>query len=281
MRIVLNAFVVLTLASLGCDLADEPDAAGLDAAEALDSLGRPLGPLSRSIVEANADRDHTMRLLARVEVQPDELLEIYAPSPGELVIASAGAPASGPKFGPDALAGRSLSAVWADAAADAPMPPALAEVAQALGDQPLGARRGDLPLAAAPAPSPALSGYCDTTFYKQAESACEVGGGLDTDFKLCLDHATSANGWVDDAFQTRGTVCPNRGDVVLRLKTGSGGDGSWFVKHNTHQSFVYTNYGCIVDDPADEALGCKWVNVWVDAGGTRRFHFRMVADVEE
>ncbi|MFY0540504.1 hypothetical protein [Nannocystis pusilla] len=104
------------------------------------------------------------------------------------------------------------------------MPAALAEVADALGDAPVVGPRADLPLAAAlPELSPAVAGYCDTAFYKHPESACEVGGGLETDYALCLEQVTSASGWVDHAFKTRGTVCPNRGDVVLRLKNGGGG----------------------------------------------------------
>ncbi|MCY0987612.1 hypothetical protein OV203_10785 [Nannocystis sp. ILAH1] len=270
---------VAVLAVTGCDAGseiDEGERGGL-----LDSIGRPLGPVSRRIVEANRELEPGLRLLARVEVQPDELLQIYEPAPGELLISLAGAPVNGPRLEARALAGRSLPELWADAAGEAAMPAALAEVADALGDAPVVGPRADLPLAAAlPDPSPAVAGYCDTAFFKHPESACEVGGGLERDYAVCVEQVTSASGWVDHAFKTRGTVCPNRGDVVLRLKTGGGGDGGWAVPQHTHNSVIYTNYSCTTDDPDIYDTHCRWVNVWVDAGGPRRFHFRMVADVE-
>lgn len=271
--------IVGALAVTGCDPASE--FAEAEQGELLDSIGRPLGPVSRRIVEANWELEPAMRLLARVEIQPDELLQIYEPGPGELVISLAGAPGGGPRLDARALAGRSLPELWADAAGEAPMPAALAEVAEALGAAPVVGPRTDLPLAAAPVDaSPAVSGYCDTAFFKHPESACEVGGGLETDYALCVEQVTSASGWVDRAFETHGAVCPNRGDVVLRLKTAGGGEGGWAVPQHTHNALTYTNYTCIHDDPDIYESHCRWVNIWVDAGGTRRFHFRMVADVE-
>lgn len=102
-----------------------------NAGELADSVGTVVSPLSASIILENGTAEEELNLLARVEVQPDELLEFYEPHPGVIWVSTAGAPES-PRFvGKDleALGDHELSkpeALW-KAATDRAMPASLAE----------------------------------------------------------------------------------------------------------------------------------------------------------
>ena len=98
--------------------------------EPTDSVGTVVSPLSASIILQNRAIEHDLNLLARIEVQPDELLEFYEPHPGVIWISTAGAPES-PRFvgkDLDAAEEHELSkpeALW-KAATDRAMPASLA-----------------------------------------------------------------------------------------------------------------------------------------------------------
>src|SRR5690606_18714488 len=145
---------------------DEP-ALSADGEEDLrDSLERPLGPISRAIVAANRPRDERFNLLARVEVQPDALLEIYEPRPGPIGVSVAGAPAGAPRVSLPELQGVPVRELWAEFTDDAPMPAALAASIARTGDVAVefaapAAPTGPRELAAATRPS--ASGWCDTS----------------------------------------------------------------------------------------------------------------------
>src|SRR4029079_17099115 len=90
-----------------------------------DSLGSSLDPVSAAIARANAQADVDLHLVARVAAQPGELLELYEPSPGRLVVSGAGAPAGKAILSQAAMAGMSVEDVWRLAAGSADMPDAL------------------------------------------------------------------------------------------------------------------------------------------------------------
>ena len=87
-----------------------------------DSLGKRLGWITAEIVRENQEADKELNLLARVEVQPNEIVEFYEPEPGSIMISGAGAPNS-----PSPLGERMLSPAqaWRLAAPGLDMPAAL------------------------------------------------------------------------------------------------------------------------------------------------------------
>src|SRR4051812_18446199 len=102
-----------------------------------DSTGRPLGGLARRIVATNEAADRDMNLVARVEVQPGELLEFYEIAPGRIMLSGAGAPVAGPLFGggpkQQPRSAPELAALWSVAAGRAPMPAALSRAMERVG----------------------------------------------------------------------------------------------------------------------------------------------------
>jgi hypothetical protein len=72
---------------LGCDPGESQDPPTPADEAVLDSLGKPVGAISRAIIQSNPRAESS--LLARVEVQPNELLEFYEPKPGALIVSGA------------------------------------------------------------------------------------------------------------------------------------------------------------------------------------------------
>ena len=54
--------------------------------QAFDSMGTPMGPVTSRLVARNRVNTATLHLLARVEVQPDEMLELFEPVPGAILV---------------------------------------------------------------------------------------------------------------------------------------------------------------------------------------------------
>lgn len=260
-----------------------------------DSLARPLGALARQIVADNLDADDELHLLARVEVQPDELLEVYEPRPGLLVLSGAGAPTGGPRVTPEAVHGKTLDEVWSELTQDAPMPPALAEAAQRLdglvfassgeADERTAAAGagawGPRPHADAPsvllAPSrpQAATGYCDGQWYTDGYGDCTFGFQFEDDFTVCIDDWWNG-AWaaVNDGYYTWSDVCAAQGSVAMRLRADEGVGGFWSVAQNTHR------YTSVLDSGCGSFNDCPWVRVDIEQASGDRFHFRFLSDLE-
>ncbi|MCB9701921.1 MAG: hypothetical protein H6711_08515 [Myxococcales bacterium] len=259
--------------ALACDAAPpEPAPAGEAARAALDDLRRPLGALAEALVAAHRDNDESLGLVLRLEVVDDLLLEIYEPEPDEVLVVWSGAPTEDPGIGSDV---RTLAELWAALADDAPMPPALAELALHVGDRPLGIlgpSATDWIRAAEH-----RQGFCDRDFLKSPASACSLGGGLENDYTLCVnDQWDGIEGSADPTYVSTAVVCPNLGDVVLHFYAPDA-YGLWPVPLNTYWQGTHTNFGCIkASDP-----GCHYNTHTVEDAEGDRFHFRMIADLAE
>jgi hypothetical protein len=129
-----SKMVGLALASLttgllalgtGCDTAPEAQTQEPAPAPMVDSVGTPLGPISAMLVKKNAETTAQLKLLARVEVQENELLEFYEGEAGNILITGAGAPERGLAIGEDMAGSLSYRALWQKAAHGKPMPAAL------------------------------------------------------------------------------------------------------------------------------------------------------------
>ncbi len=143
---------VLGLAAVGCGSGGEPST---EDGVLRDSLGRELSTISAEIVRANLDAEVDATLLARLEVQPDELVEFHELEPGIVAISGAGRPSSAPVGEAMTDAEPSTRAVWAALSGNAAMPVLLAEAverAEAAASNPSPATDE-----AEPAPAPATS----------------------------------------------------------------------------------------------------------------------------
>lgn len=236
------------------------------------------------IVHDETDNDAALNLLARVEVQAGELLEIYEPEPGLLIVSGSGAPAAAPMIVPERLKGLSLGQLWDRHGGGAAMPAPLAEVAGRMGEAPLapvatraavvgwdGAADGLGELSSRPAP--VAAGYCDTGFYGLAVSDCD-NSPWDTDIAVCLDSWFNGAWAQADASQwTESVVCPAQGNVVMHL-SGEAQQGVWTVAQNTYRNVqVYSSCGAFWES-------CPRVRVDIEQASGDRFHFRFLADVK-
>jgi hypothetical protein len=214
-----------------------------------------MGPITARIAAQSEDTANRLHLLARVEVQPNELLEFYEPSPGSILVSGAGAPASGRLFTSDS--GGSVEALWKKAARGAAMPrgltDALARAGKTAGSslaEPTAAPI-DLSTNLAPPPPSAVPerveavGYCDSPeFRNSGDALCPWRNSFGY---MCKDN------WMDGissqstgARAMRSQVCPATGSVSLRLVAlDSRGlsNGQWIqpVPANTFRAFTWNN----------------------------------------
>lgn len=240
-----------------------------------DSLGNVLGPVSAALARANAQADVELNLLARIEVQPDELLEIYEPTPGSILVSGAGAPAGKAILTAAALEGMTVEDVWSVATRSAEMPVALRAALGRVAQRPPGETaipRGasgssldEAPPAPPASPAPLAAGWCDSGYYTAGYGGCHS----DYDFQVCLDNwwngAYAYNGGVNYVYTN---VCPANGAVVLRVDSDHGGDGVWTVAQNTVRWWSQMYIGCLFD--------CLDVRSDVDEASNNRFHFRFL-----
>jgi hypothetical protein len=160
-----------------------------------DSLGRPLGALAERIVAVNATAEDQLGLVARVAVQPNEIVEFYEPRPGHLFMSDAGAIGSRSRLDEAQLRGRSPEEVWAAVSGGRPMPASLAAAVerrqQAVSLRaPHGlsatapAHGGGSPAAPQPgAPVLLAANWCDTGYFSSPLSNCP-----NADVSFCLDN---------------------------------------------------------------------------------------------
>jgi hypothetical protein len=260
-----------------------PSPAPTEGPSVYDALGTRLAPLSAQIVTANAEVEQTLQLLARVEVQANEVLEFYDAGPGLLVITAAGAPAGPSRVLAADLAALQPAEVWHLVAPATPMPDALRQALARL--QPSGAtapqspppdpareRAGPHALHTAGLasqdqdPSALTVGWCDTSYLDDA--LCEG------DFTVCLDNWwNGAYAYHHEAAQAVTHVCPAQGSVVFKVQTDVGKGGIWTVPQNTYRYWYISIPDC---DTIFNWTDCPYVRADVTQASGDRFHFRFL-----
>jgi hypothetical protein len=262
--------IVSLLAAAGCSV--ETDAPGTEQQEQLrDSLGRELSAVSAQIVMENHDAEIAMNLVARIEVQPNELVEFYEPSPGVIMVMGAGAPAAAPIGEQSADDAIDAAALWGTLTRDAAMPERLANaVARADAMQLTSRATNTRPRATVAeqgsfnkdpnAPKAhAVDGlgeaahltadWCDSSYY--STNVAGYGGVLGScptwDFNVCWNHVTG-DGWAShgDANLQRANVCPYRGSVTFKVTADESwvAQGSWTVGQNSYRWNRNFDSGC-------------------------------------
>jgi hypothetical protein len=240
---------VVCLAAMGCSDDAGVDAAGGDGVPR-DSLGRELSTISSAIVRANSDAEVDATLLARLQVQADELVEFHELEPGIVSISGSGRPNAAPVGEAMTEAQPTTRAVWAALSGNAEMPQLLAEaveraelamlhprpaadeadtVAEAPASAPVqDAREAHLPIE----PGAHLSSaWCDDEYYSAVDNAWALilnnpqekilGACLSSNVYPdveCFDHVTGD--WTASArghFQ-KANVCPYRGNLTWTLR---------------------------------------------------------------
>jgi hypothetical protein len=262
---------------------------------AKDSLGQKLGAISAAVISANAQTAQRLGLIARVEVQPDEIVEFYEPSPGVIFVSGAGSP-SGPSIlnGHD-VKGQEIEDVWSLAASGRPMPPALQSALKRRDEQravasgPVasvggssGGKTGGRTANAAPATN--LSdgtigangrrdgtgggrpNYCRDEYPSLGLAHC----GRPYDYSKCYwAYAWPAQEGHDDVARMSSAVCPLSGDVWFTANGAVG--GQWRVPQDTVRWISYISSTCELP-----ILDCPTIatSVRPATSGQPNFHFK-------
>jgi hypothetical protein len=251
-----------------------------------DSLGSALGPVSAALARANARADVELNLLARIEVQRDELLEIYEPTPGTIMVAGAGAPATmimvagaGAPAGKAILSrevmdGMAIADVWRLAAGSTAMPlelrAALARAERLEPDEQTSAPDGagsasggsldGAPPVAPGSVAPLAAGWCDSGYYTSGYGNCPA-----STFRDCVDNWWNGRwAYYYGSFYTYTNVCPANGSVTLRVTSNFNG-GLWTVPQNTVRWWYFNALFPNLNVRAD-----------VEQASGNRFHFRFL-----
>jgi hypothetical protein len=262
--------VATALLVVGCGEAPVDSAPGGDTEVLTDSLGRELGPISAEIVRANRGAEADMTLVARLEVQPNELIEFYEPQPGLIMTMGAGAP-SAPVIGERMQAEHpNAAALWAALTKNAPMPNRLSDAVERSKTR-LPALRPEGPIkpvetiSEMPAEDPLYrpehagavdpvahltSAWCDSTYYTHVDPAyasVPLGACPSWSYNVCKDHRTgNAGASHSDAYIFMGNVCPYRGNVTYKITADESwiSQGSFTVLQNTYRGKTFSDGGC-------------------------------------
>lgn len=280
-----SSTILITCLGMTAACVDHGSSSGDTDELAVSSANRSLGAISRGIVSVNGDAERDLNLLARIEVQPNELVEFYEPAPGLVMISVAGAPDGGGLIPKHMIQGRSIEEVWRMAAGSTEIPASLLAAltreqersgrrhllgsqADMTGSRRSGgaARSGDLAAPESPSASGGSGGWCDDGWFSTSYSDCEYAW----DFDVCLDNWwNGAYAQHPDAFLTTTAVCPAQGTVVLKVTTDEGVGGIWTVPENTHRWYSVQDDWCLF------ALNdCPFVRADVTHAAGDRFHFR-------
>jgi hypothetical protein len=288
------AVLCASLGMLGCVAIEEPiDSSALagEIRESVmrDSLGTELAPISAAIARSNAQADLDLNLLVRIEVQPNEMLEIYEPAPGRIVISTAGAPTGESLLPPHVTEGLSVEEIWDLAAGSAEMPgelraamararermeaggPAMQEGIELPEAPRAGALATATPVAADLEPPSTSAGWCDTEYFFQGYGRCF----FDFDYYYC------PNDWWGNisvsyysAWYVYTNVCPATGPVTLRVTASYGNNpgGYWYVPQNTVRQWSDSDPEC-----GSLSNWCMDVRSAVEQASGDRLHFRFFA----
>ncbi|WP_438015428.1 hypothetical protein WMF18_31770 [Sorangium sp. So ce315] len=271
-----------------------------------DSTGTPLGEKSAATVLENLETETAMNLVARVELQPNDLLEFYEPAPGLIVVSRAGAPEGGLSPLPRATTNSGIRELWARATNGKPVTVELAEALER-AEQRLAARGladGDLnagstisarevhaqPPAAPAAEPPAVfarsGGWCDTVYLAGDHGNCVLDASEQftsqtwrTEFTQCMpNHWDGAWAHHNDVLYGYMSVCAAEGTpVTFAFWTDENVSGSWTVNVNTFRHAYVFDSGCTLDFDFND---CTSLHAEVQQALGDRFHFAFLADVD-
>ena len=257
------AVAMAALGTAGCSDGGAGQDPGTTAPESLspmfDSIGRTLGPISDQIVRLNQKADANLNLLVRLEVQDNELFEVYEPTPGSLLITGAGAP-EGSSAATEPSSWNDLQAVqawWNEVTGGLAMPPRLTaavqrrlagetestnQVLETSDDPPEGADghvhdTGSEPVADSESSAEdrvgqvqqavhSGTGWCNTGFEtfdtpgSPNWSNIGVCNSWGNAENVCWDHVTGP-GYAQnpDCYKVRDAVCPYVGQITFKIST--------------------------------------------------------------
>jgi hypothetical protein len=245
-----------------------------------DDLGQPLSETALAALEGNEEVEEEAGLLARVEVQPGEVLEFYEPSPGMIVVSGTGRP-EGPPIIDDALVeALDITELWALASDEHEMPEALADALARAEERsaqppPRPVSIADTPDAASQVggglqakPDVQSAGYCDTGYFDDYAGQCPSGD----DWQMCLNNWwNGAWGQHNDAAWGYTSVCPAQGNIAFKVFWSNGGGGLWTVNQNYYRWFAGSDWDCETAWDWD----CPTLRVDVTQAAGDRFHLRM------
>jgi hypothetical protein len=295
---------------VGCDAAttEEPNEPN---DPIFDSMGRQLASITAAIARSNAQTDLDFGLVARVEIQRNEIVEFYEPAPGVIVLSGAGAPdgrlaVDGMGLETTETTRMDLRRVWGAASGGAIMPArleaAIARWEARMPQRPQGrtdnddlqspaASRQVSPQEIAPVPGEAVvssalhgTGWCNTTyetldvFASNGRTWSEVGNcdGIhvrDATEKHCWNHQTgTVYAQRSDLWHMKSNVCPYQGEVLFRLDSDEFSTGSWTVPQHTLRWSMRTDSLC--GHLFDD---CPWVKTTVSQASGDLFHYRYFA----
>ena len=288
------ALLVLLPAGCGEEGASPDEGAGHSMR---DSLGTPLGAVSARIVRANAA---SLAPLARVEVQPDELLEFYEPRPGVVLMSAAGRPRGPARMMDGGLRRLTPAQLWQRVVGARAMPAELLaaiersksvqwteEPADEEGASPLQAQassapgtswtdpqqlplrgRTEHPVRAHAALKEVDGGWCDTVWLSRSENAC---GPSNADIQYCRNNHWNG-AWVSAPRVEHydASVCAAGGDMVYKL-AASKTYRSYLrdVPEDTYRSSWAADFNC-----GTLPTSCPNVRLDILEAAGDRFHWR-------
>ncbi|HEU4582660.1 MAG TPA: hypothetical protein VFS67_30595 [Polyangiaceae bacterium] len=214
-------------------------------------MGRQLGEISAAIVEENSA--NSKGLVARLEVQPNEIIEFYESAPGIISLSGAGAPA-GPML-VSAEDRRGPRELWDAYAGGASMP---LELATALEREELGASKpaqmassDDTPEiggGSQEATEKAIGGFCSTSWF----SASASGYGQLARCYSEYNHSDCLDWWwngrwdsASDVYFANTSICPTNGSLTLKVNIGGGSVvHNWTVGEDTYRWHKWDDADC-------------------------------------
>jgi hypothetical protein len=221
-------------------------------------------------------------LLARVEVQPGEILELHEPSPGTLLLATdfhrSDDGATRPRIPANALTQLSVEQLWDLASDSMPMPDALADaLLRARGDW-------DPPVHAAMnamepddlgggGDSGGKDGFCTREYFDEGFAKCPTGGENPYDLQICMQNRTGPMSvWREDVYWAFINVCPVQGNVTLDVTVVGFGTASHTVKEDHVRTWERRDADCL-----GAFNSCDTVNMKVRNTDGDRYQARFMA----
>lgn len=262
-----------------------------------DSLGQPMTETASAAIAGNEAVELDAHLLARVEVQPGEVVEFYEPAPGVILVSGAGRPAGEVIVDAELVELLDTRALWDHISDGDLMPEALEAAVQRAeerrGDPPSALAHGDdtpldddraitasasVPAAVDAGPvegegyaadsNPVAAGWCDSGYFNSSLGACPSGYG----WQMCLNNWWNG-AWAEhhDARYAYTNVCPADGNVTLKVYFENGGGGIWTVNQNYYRWWAGSDWDCEVGFDFD----CPRFRMDVLNAGGDRFHSRV------
>ena len=306
-KVLRCCFGAALLAGCAAPSGSEPAAA---TAPMVDSLNQPLASITADIVRKNAAMDEAMHLVARLEVQPNELIEFYEPAPGVILLSGAGRPTTPMAMDPAVVDTDDYRALWRSLAHGADMPVALdeaitrreeriearirraAELGATIDPSAVRERVGGLSSPPERAdsiqpPDETVGGatkaqaasWCNTSWFSNKPSGYSpyaLGACPNQEWKQCFDNVTGSCCFSHDDIETLWTgVCPSLGEVWFGADADEGWvtEGVWAVPQDTARWKKASDPGC---DEFPFTNDCVYIRIDVTNAFNKIYNFRYI-----